>query len=550
MKSKFGLPCMIFSILIWGISLYQTHLDIDESLNHFGLLSTLPPLFFLSIFFMLVALIILNETSKRFLINILIVLMIFTTVYIVGGHGAIQNIGVPLRHFGTISSIGENGQLDITLNYAFNWPSAMILFSSILQVCGIKADSAVSVITVVYVLLLILYCLPLLLILANNRILNVDQKPISIMLFFFLFWVPQHYISPQGVVYYSYILMLYCFMKVFAEKKITPQLILITIILMAFIITSHLLTSLTVLMILLALIIVGKNWERVTLLILGSVIFLGWTVYANVTFLNNYYVNKFISKLFRIDQLLLQTSMTPGSSVGGVMQHVYFQIIVALLLITLTVSALIVIRKKAWNQPIKSVCLMVLTIIAGFVIMGPMYGIYGYSGEMLQREYILLLPLCIVLINNALIKSITYQRFVMFSLFLIMPLFMLCKFGNLSCYVSPGHLSGNKFIVSSAERGTIIQDTRYSGGVYKNKNNLKDAFLSNTYKNRQSDYLLKYSVDLPGNHNYIFVSEHARRWYLFLYNDSDVIPELQNELKLYRASDIYASGDFRISYLD
>jgi len=211
-----ALPLFV-AILLWAVSLRGV--DVSR-MNDLGLVSVLPPLFYLSCAILIGNFILLvhNNASRTGLIVLHLVAFIVMVYGVTALVEELPRYAVNWRNIGYSEYIMRTGTVAAGLDPYFNWPGFFILAALITQVAGYH--SAVVLIAWAPTVFNLLYLGPLVIIF---RSLIADQRAIWLATWFFfvLNWIGQDYLAPQAINYFFFLVIVAILLRWF--KAVTPD---------------------------------------------------------------------------------------------------------------------------------------------------------------------------------------------------------------------------------------------------------------------------------------------------------------------------------------
>lgn len=192
---------VITAVLLWTVSLDQINL---RQMDDLGLVSVLPPSIMLSL--LLINLSFCLAISQRPLpLPLLLVHVVALIVMLYGITAIVQEVprfAIGWKLAGIIDYVMQTGRVDGTIDAFFNWPTFFVLVAFITKISGY--DSAVTFMGWVYVFFNLLYLGPLWLIF---RAATRDLRLVVLGLWFFLLanWIGQDYLAPQALNYFFFL---------------------------------------------------------------------------------------------------------------------------------------------------------------------------------------------------------------------------------------------------------------------------------------------------------------------------------------------------------
>jgi hypothetical protein len=396
------------SIVTWVLSLLAA--DIQDT-SDLGLITALPwwtalgPLLLIAAFVW--TLLYLPATSR-----VRTGLLIFQTIVLVailfGTGPIIQPLTanhVAWRHVGIADAIQNNG-IDSTVDAYFSWPGFFAMAAIAVEAVGpLETVKAVAWTPVV---LNLLYTLPVFL-LALWLFRSDIPAWTSVWIFVLGNWVGQDYFSPQGFAYLGYLVIVVLLATSVAEVPLAeaepigsdfsitefipsrPYAVAIIVVIYAWIVASHQLTPIAVLIVVGVLLIARRNipWQLLVVMLLMQI---GWLSFLAVDYLRGN-LQVLVDQLGDLDQI---AQSTISNRVGGSAAHLF-----VVKLRMATVAVLAVAGFLGWLKARRGVStaqrrrLITVGLVGGapFILLalGP------YGGEVALRAYLFALPVLAVL---------------------------------------------------------------------------------------------------------------------------------------------------------
>lgn len=447
---QISLLLTVIAFALWSYSITQAKLDI----GFYGLISSLPVLFFASLVLLTIASIILwsssGDNSKLLFLQLgLLIVALWLTPNITGGSQPF--ITTPYWLWGESEYIIRESHLSHPVLWTLwyhNWPGALLLSSTLGEVLGINNPDAL--IGLAPFLLQLVY-LPLLYLLLRNT-LGPNQKNhiwAGLWIFELFNWPAYTYLGPQSV---AYIFLLFV-LVVFTRSKVKTTSFgnrLGNIIVFGALTITHLLTNL----VMVSVVFVLQIFRRVkasNLLIIGIVCLLAWTLYGAVTYFDAR-VPVFMGDAFRIDRLISGGTVEKVSGSESHQAVTIIRIVTTAICLGIAVLGYILSRRQKLSIFTDNT---VLAIVAGSVL-GILFIGGGYGFELIMRAIFFILPAIAYFSVKLLDKRVT--ALILCSLLIILlPMHFVSHYGNQAIdYLSPSHLSGLHFFEEHTTSGSII----------------------------------------------------------------------------------------------
>lgn len=534
-KKQLALIFFIVSLVLWSLSLYFIKLEI----GFLGIIDNFPPLFYISIIFLLISSAILwkykiIDKTLLFMQLIFVIIIIWLTPIVYGAyHPFYLHSCNQWQYF--VRPIQNTGHIFPDSVWYHSWPSYWIFLT--IQ-CVVVNLNTIERVAIYFPFLVEIFLLAPLYILLRNFIgINIYIWP-AMVIFYLANWVGQDYISaPQIAAYPVIILFLFILTLRFSKHSIIPVRIII-IIIFAYLTTAHMLTVLAALFILVALLAQQHN-KYLNLIILLSVFIGFWMMYSAVVFFDSH-LSEFISRLFRIDILfgsgLLDRIKETSDS------HIYvnrIRIFNTLIYFFITLSGIMLsIKKLKMND--KSMLLIGSGILINSILIGAAYGF-----ETPERTWMFFLPIVSYFgINIIRMRSNSMLIFV-FILFLCFPFHIISRYGNQAIdYFSPQFIVASKFLEHIPSTSTIYGRIilNYSDGCSIISNDINIMQNKLDFKNIEKDNV------------YLSLGNYEGRYFKYIYNKRDVVGNYYyNLLNAANLNRIYDNNDqfiFRILNLN
>ncbi|MCH6471076.1 hypothetical protein [Sinomonas terrae] len=209
---SWALAAVALAALVLGV---RSLLQVDvQSIGALGLISALPPSYFLALGLALVGFVATVALHKAR--PALLALQVLVLIVVLQGADSIihelPRLEASYRHLGIADYIAQSGQLDPRLDAYFNWPGFFALLAMLSGSTG--ARDLTSVATWAPVGVNILMMVPLLA-LATRMTSNWRHAWVSVWMFYLASWVGQDYLSPQAFAFLLMVILLACVLTVF-----------------------------------------------------------------------------------------------------------------------------------------------------------------------------------------------------------------------------------------------------------------------------------------------------------------------------------------------
>jgi hypothetical protein len=435
----------------------------DLSPTDTGLLTVLPPLFWLTIGLLLSGLALavwgrrpaqrLAAAHTGALVVALYGVGVVSTPYPRGT--------VPWRHVGVAAELASTRVVDPTIDAYFGWPSFFSLLASFTGLAGLEDGQPLMRWAPVVTELLLLA--PLLVLL---RALTNDVRLVwsAVTVFYLANWVDQDYLAPQALAYFLYLAVLGLLLTFFRSpaaatdlaggrlravtgtvlrllRGVRPEhdpagpgpappsgqvaVVLLTVLITAAVVTMHQLTPFAMLLAFIALDVGRRTPVRGLPLITGLMVVF-WLTFSATAYLQG-----------NLGQLLAGVGDLAGAAKGGVAERIqgspgHLRVVSGRLLFSLVVWGLaglaVVVHYLRGRRDTTAVLLLISPAL--------LFGMQSYGGEMLLRIFMFSLPFACLLVVQLLPNARTdLRRRIAGGLFLagtmlLAPAFVLVHYGN------------------------------------------------------------------------------------------------------------------------
>jgi hypothetical protein len=470
------------AIGIWSLS--TAH---DSAIGQYGLIQTLPVLYFLCLVMLSVSFLIVWSSSElhslEFCLNILSLVILLQ-----GAPGIIESdprFPVAWLHAGFTNYVANTGHVLPTIDARFSWPSFFTGMAMIDRVGGLS--NAILVIRWWPVFINLLYIPPLYL-LAKILLKDKKRAMLAVWLFPFANWVGQDYYSPQSVAYLLYMVLICVVLGPFGinrralsflkkkrsrrhhfQKEMSsdwkPQtlgyaltLIFVMLILCVAIDTGHQLTPIFAVATVALLIFFGRTrllvWPGVMLLLAA-----GWVCYAAVAYWSGH-----LSVMFG-GLSSVGVNYSSDLRLHGSVSHSHVNDVRLLMFVGVWGLALIGFLRSRNTQ--------VNRVAAAVIMLTPLLTVAGqsYGGEAGLRAFLFSLPGALCLVATALTPTSVSLKVAFISVLTIVliPGFLVARWGNeLFEMVTPTEIAGMNALYRIAPAGaTIVSITPLVTWQYK-----------------------------------------------------------------------------------
>ncbi len=443
-------------------------------LNGYGLVSSLPPAYYLGLICLPLASGVQwlrgRRASTRTIVLhvVLFALIVWLTPLVLEGTPRFRTSYV---NFGYVDPVLRGvGLLPDRFIY-HNWPLFPVAMAAFVRVTGISPLLLMAVFPLVMILALLVPLAAILRMIAIHgttigdgagraRSIGLVAWPAGLWLFVVFNWTSQDYFSPQALAYLLFVTWLAVLIHVVVRRA--GELSMITTIallgLFSLIVVTHVLTSLEVLGVL-AVMTAARLLRRPTLIVTCGVIFIAWQLSVAGPFFA-FYADRLQNSLLDISDFV---RVNLASRVTGSPQHA--QIAELRILVTGILFALagvsVVVRLLASGRSRGVVFGIAFLIGIAFIAPASVYG-----GEMLIRVLLFSLPMVAALAVAA-FATRAYRLLLVAVIVVMAPIHILTHYGNeMLDYVSPGEIAGFEFVSSSLPPANVFG--AYPAGNFEN----------------------------------------------------------------------------------
>jgi len=505
----------ILAVPLWSLSLIQAELNI----GFYGLIHSLPVTFFIALFIITISSFLLwnspRDHSKllRFQLCWLIV-MLWLTPVLIGSNSVFMDMTYSF-YFSYVDYIDQFGHLNPASLWYHNWPGMCILQSMFVDITGLNNLDLIAFSGTFLMQFLVLFPLYLF---FKYTIVRSNYRWTALWIFYLGNWIGQIYVSPQGMAYFLFMLLIAVLIKpgLAKEGNITVTERLKAIIFMASLVITHILTSIAGFLSIAAL-WVAKRTQLINILIIAAVFIIAWTMYGATTQFE-YQLPIFLDRAFRLDTLF--TSFFTGSDTTGSLSHTTIntlRISFSALFCVIGLGGAIISRKFKEKADMAVIALAIVAIFMAFT------GLYTF--ELIMRTYMfVLVPIGyfgVKLLNTRITSGI-----LCFALLIALPLHVITHYGNAVRDTVPrGEIAYWHFIQDNTQQGYLIGGLRpreYSYAGY-----YKVDFQQLEWNNSlfTSEYI---KSDKP---QYINVGRYEQSIQEFNYDNTELIPQARLRLE-------------------
>jgi hypothetical protein len=464
---SWGLAAFAATLAVGGVMASSLRLD-----GH-GLAASLPPAYFLA----LVCLPLASglqwlrggqaSTTAIVVHVVLFVLIVWLTPLVLEGTPRFRSSYV---NFGYVDPVLRGvGLLPDHFIY-HNWPLFPVAMAALVGATGI---SPLLLMAVFPIIMMLAFLVPLATILRTIAIHVTGSGedtgrvathahvawPAGLWLFAVFDWTSQDYFSPQAAAYLLFITWLAVLVHVVIRRRgeLTPVTTIALLGLFSLMVLTHVLTSLEVLGVLVAL-TAARLLRRPTLVVTCALIFIVWQLNMAGPFFA-FYADRLHETLLDIGDFV---QVNLASRISGSQQH--GQIVRLRILVTGTLFALagLAVLVRLLGSGRSRGVMFGIAFLFGIAFVAPA-SVYG--GEMLIRVLLFSLPILAGLAVTA-FGTRAYRLLLVAVITVMAPIHILTHYGNeLHDYVSPGEIAGFEFVSSSLPPANVFGG--YPGGNFE-----------------------------------------------------------------------------------
>jgi hypothetical protein len=366
----------------------------------------------------------------------------------------------------------SRGAVNPAESVLFNWPGAWALFSAVFQV-ALPSPDALSVFVKYYAPFMeVAYGLALYMLF--RPFLSKTQTYLALFLFYIMNYVGQDYLSPQSVAYLlflAFLVLIFVYViRPAATRMRYPTVAISSLLFVIFLslVVTHFLTSLALLLFFIIFAVSSRIVVKMRLnrFVVPYVVgFAGWMVFGSAAFFNYMLKRQSATPVSESISQGLQPGVAAGGVAGGVanaskvvgsVAHAFISnvgITWAVAVVCIIVVGLV--YRYASSRKLDKTEAAYLVLLVG---MTPILVLPGYSGELLFRFFLLILPALIYY----LVKNVSFRavKIAAVAILLFGPaVHVFVAYGNESFnYVSPAEISSYNFFY-----GTVRNASAYGG---------------------------------------------------------------------------------------
>lgn len=571
---------IIGPILICALAVGLTFVSLQgidlARMNDLGLISVLPFEVLLSVALITASFVytLTRPVTRGPLLALHLIVLIFLFTGLTLLLNPIPRYSVTWRHAGVVEYITRLGKIEPRIDAYFNWPIFFTISAMISEVAGLPSILVLA--DWVPLLYNILYLGPLI-ILFDTAIQDRRYVWLSVWLFYLFNWIGQDYFSPQGLNFFLYLLILAIVLRWFTKQHLPSRqipefkrsrhlrsfiqwifnwiyssttqtetishnqrrgLLAIVFLVFAFMVSSHQLTPLALLLAVSLLALFNRIHYRFLPAVMLVMVIL-WLVFAADTFLAG-----------RIDQLIASIGQLDDAVNANVVDRLegspgHTLVVRARMLMTILIWGLAFVGGIYRVVKGKRDLNFVLLASAPFFLMGLLL----YGGEMLMRVFLLSLPFMVFFATSLfweiLKPHVSWWR--SFVLFLACLIFAFAHF-----LVRYGNERMDRFTVNEAVAVTYVYNVAKPGSLLASASS-KFPFKFQNYEMYETAFFTQETVtgDVETILNQMSNSEYAEA-YLILTRSQQANLELFYSFSLSEWNHfldmLYASDQLELLY--
>jgi hypothetical protein len=444
-RYNISLLLTILAVLLWALSILQSKLTIDN----YGLISSFPSIFFISLTVLVIASALLWTTREKhtFILisqTILLIVSLYLTPYLLEGTARMQ---AAYQNYGFSDYIISTGSFNPKIIWYHSYPAFPILFAVFFKITGIVNPE--FIVAIFPTIMMLLYLLPLQIIMSNTDAKIHNGIYAAFWIFSIANWTSQEYYSPQSIAFYILIMIIALMSRRWATGNYQIAHVIILVILSSALSIMHTVTSIICLGAVIAVFIIWR-FNNYTYVILFATIISAWTIFG-AFFLLGSLLPRFISEAFNADALSYATFFLRFVETSP--EHTFINQLRVIFTFIFMAIALLGFMLQRRGGRLSRVNFSILAITYPAIIMLP---VFVYSGEFIIRVWLmLLLPVAyfsIILVR----KRLTYILLIIIIIVGI-PVSMMARYGNeVFDYTYPNDVKFTEFFYSNVSGGRVL----------------------------------------------------------------------------------------------
>jgi hypothetical protein len=428
----------------------------------------------------------------------------------------------------------QQTRLNPSTQWIHNWPGLSILWGIVVQVTAIPVEPFLGMYPMLYNVFLLFPLFAFFRLVFNDN----KQSWTATWIFYIANWIGQDYFSMQSLGFFAFVLFSLLIFKFGDSSAHFRNWIILTPLVFLFATTTHLLSSIAILSLVLAF-FVFKQFRKLPIVVLLISIFAFWTT-SGATIYLQWNAKTLIEQAFDFWPKL-QTNIVArvaGSS-GRVIAVQVRLVFSALITLFGIMGVLLLYTYKKIGSLEKKIFLMLFSV---FLLLF----FSSYGGELFMRLYLFsLVPLCYFIVKGFRWKIMYYTFLV---LIVILPVVhIIARYGNESFdYVPSSEIIGGEFFHQNTIEGFVIGGYR----DYKYRSSYEYfSFTDTEWKNNALSlgWIEDQRLNWP---SFVCISYGIREYYNFFLGEPQFIVETAKNLtESTRYNKIYSNPNFEV-YLE
>lgn len=498
------------------------------SIGFFGLIHSFPPSYLVALGILTIASAVLwrskEDHSKLLFLQLsLFIISLWLIPLLIGGaQPAAEHVRVKFFDYGYVPGLAEAGHLTPTVIFQ-NWPSLYITMAGVIDIMGITNLEPSFILAPA----ILQFAFALVLVPFLKRFLGpgkVNYCWAGIWILVLANWGGNNYLGAQP--YALLLLMLLLFVFIVTARQPQGSTVLgyriSMILLIATLVTTHLLTYLVSLAMVAALTILYRKRISFNLVIIAAVLGAAWTLYQTPAILNQY-LPQFADRAFNIWVILGDLFGNVGET-GGIVGSASHRAVASLrilfsgMFVVITIIGFMMGLRSRENRTID----YAFIAIGLGAILGGVSGLYPQ--EMVQRTWYFMLPVVAYFGVKLLNRRVTATLLILL-LVAALPLHFIAHYGNqASDYRTPSHIAGY------AWRDIVIEKSPRDEALFRHLDLKGDLLL---FSNEDSTW-----SRFPTEDHYFPISQRMVDYYDFQRDQPDLVDKVWTWA---RNSDFYDS---------
>jgi hypothetical protein len=513
-RHRLALLLTAVGLLLWSFSLLQAELEIGS----YGLISSLPITFFISLAVLTVASALLwasRESHSRLLMLQLVILIIalYFTPYCLEGT---PRIPASYQSFGFTDYILRVGHINPKMVWYHSWPGFSLLFASLFEIAGI--DNPLPTMSLFPTVIIFLYLLPLFLLFRNTIGSQDNRWWAAAWIFSIANWTEQNYFCPQAV---AYLLLLYMLFLAFKNREAGMKAVsysALFLLIFASLTITHMVTSIICVIMTGALLIIWRR--RINMIALVTTMVVAWTIYGATqqfeVFLPNFIEQAFKEDIFFLYVFTMRFNLTSP-------EHAFVNITRVIFTATFLIIGLLGALFPPSEKRLSKLNIAFMAIALGPVLLVP---VLMYGGEFLIRVFLLLL-VPIAYFGCKLVRGKYIALLLVLILIMCLPFSIIARYGNeASAYIRPDEISASDFFFNKAKKSEdvlLISSMPPSG--FKEVGGYRINLLWPHIKYKKDPLNTIYEEHALGEVVYVYLSQRTHNMYSFTFGEDTKVPE-------------------------